>query len=115
MGPLETYLAWLEASRAPDTDTACALLSDELIDRMLAEFESIYGADLGGCAALTEQTAQLYEVFSKNADVDTDVIAETETTATLFVTYLASGDCGTVEMRKEPTGWIITENSESCA
>ena len=39
-GAVESYLAWLEASRIPDAEAACASLAPELVTRMLAELNA---------------------------------------------------------------------------
>lgn len=115
MSAEDAYRAWLEASREPDVDVACGYLSDELVERMIAEFQANYGTDPGGCAGLTELTAELYETLGQSAEVIIEVIEETETDALLFVTYIESRSCGTVALEKRNAGWIITEDSEGCS
>ena len=114
MSPSETFLAWLEASRVPEPEQACAYLDDALIERMIAEFEADWGQDPGGCEGLTELSAQLYASFGQSAEVSIDVVSETAERAELFVTYLGSGDCGTVVMEPVAAGWIMTEQTEGC-
>jgi|GEM_PF-1450734 len=108
---VEGFRAWLEASRIPDADVACAGLTPELVTRMLDEM-SARGFEVSSCEEMITATAELYRAFEQDAEIDIDVRSETETDATLFVTYDASGDCGLVVMRREGADWIITEQSE---
>ena len=96
MGASEAFLAWLAASRVPDVKTACAGLSPDLAARMIAA------------------AAELYRAVDANADVELAVQSETATDATLFVTYLGTGDCGTVVMKRTGADWIITDESREC-
>lgn len=114
LGPVETYLAWLEASRIPDVDEACGYLSDELIDRMLAEMAANGYAGIEDCAQMTQMTADLYRTFNQGAEVDVRVVEENQDDATLFVTYVDSGECGTIVLSRKTGRWIITEQSEGC-
>lgn len=114
-GPVESFLAWIEASRAPDTDKACAGLTPELADRMIAELNSSGPVQVTSCAEMISATAELYRALGQSAEVDVTVQEQNDTEATLFVTYLASGDCGTVVMERSATEWIINELSEECA
>lgn len=111
----EGDLAWLEASRLPDVETACAGLSPDLVERMLDELESTGLGVVSDCEGMITFTAQAYRVLGQSADVDIDVQSETATDATLFVTYLDTGDCGTVVMTRPATEWILTDQSEECA
>jgi hypothetical protein len=114
-GPVESFLAWIEASRAPDTEKACAGLTPELADRMIAELNSSGPVQVTSCAEMISATAELYRALGQSAEVDVTVQEQTDTDAKLFVTYLASGDCGTVVMERSATEWIINELSEECA
>ncbi|HIY66477.1 MAG TPA: hypothetical protein H9830_09400 [Candidatus Agrococcus pullicola] len=114
LDPVETFLAWLDASRIPEPDLACGYMSDELIDKMIDEFQTNYGTDPGGCEGLTRLTAELYETFNQSAEVSIDVASENETHAVLFVTYLESGDCSMVAMENTGSGWIMTDQTTSC-
>lgn len=113
-GPVETFLAWLDASRIPEPDVACGYMSDELIDKMIDEFVANYGQDPGGCEGLTRLTAELYETFDQSAEVSIDVVSENETHAVLHVNYLENGDCATVAMENTGSGWIMTDQTTSC-
>lgn len=106
---------WLAASRAPDAASACAGLSPELAARMVAEMNDTGPLHVESCDAMITATAELYRATGQSAEVDIAVQQETATDATLFVTYLSSGDCGTVVMTRPSTSWIITEQSEECA
>lgn len=111
----ESFLAWLEASRVPETDAACAQLTPKLVDRMLTEMQSEGFAEVSTCEEMITVTAELYRAFDQSADVDVAVQSETVTDAVLFVTYLASGDCGTVVMERAASTWVLTELTEECA
>lgn len=113
-GAVPAFRAWLDASRVPDPDTACAALAPALVTRMIAELAE-KGIVVGDCAEMIASTAALYRATGQDAEVDIAVQAETTTEATLFVTYLASGNCGTVVMSRPGTDWIITEQSQECA
>lgn len=116
MGPVETYLAWLEASREPEASVACGYLTDELQERMLDEFAATYGADeVSTCEDLTVMTAQMYAAFQQSDEVDVQILEHNEETATLFVTYVDTGECGTIAMHRIPAGvWMINAMSEAC-
>ncbi len=114
-GAVESYLAWLEASRVPDVDAACARLTPELVTRMLAELNETGPLHAESCEEMITVTAELYRAAGQGAEVDIVVQQETETDATLFVTSLASGDCGTIVMTRTGADWLITEQSEECA
>lgn len=111
----EGFREWLEASRLPDVDTACARLTPELVTRMIAELEANGVTGIDSCEQMITTTAELYRSLDQSAEVDVAVQDETDTDATLFVTYLASGDCGTVVMERAATEWIITQQSMECA
>lgn len=113
--PVDSFLAWLEASRVPDVDAACDPLAPELVARMIAELSTSGMLQVETCAQMITATAELYRALGQSAEVDIAVQQETETDATLFVTYLASGDCGTVVMARTGAEWIITEQTEECA
>ena len=114
-GAADGFREWLEASRLPDVDTACARLTPELVARMIAELASNGVAGITSCEQMITTTAELYRALDQSPDVDIAVQDETATDATLFVTYLASGDCGTVVMTHPATEWIITDQSMECA
>ncbi|GGM43827.1 hypothetical protein [Microbacterium saperdae] len=109
------FREWLEASRLPDVETACARLTPELVTRMIAELEANGVTGIDSCEQMIATTAELYRSLDQSSDVDIAVQEETGTDATLFVTYLASGDCGTVVMTRPTTEWIITDQSTECA
>lgn len=114
-GPVEAFRTWLAASREPDTETACALLTDGLVERMIAELAA-GGVSVSSCAEMITSTAALYEGLGIGADVDVTVAEETADTARLFVVYTDGGDCGTVVLERDAaTGWVINELSEECA
>lgn len=115
MGAVDGFLAWLDASRKPDAETACRQLSPELVTRMLAELNAQSPVRAGTCEEMITTTAELYRATGQDPAVDIAVQEETATAATLFVTYLASGDCGTVVMVRPGADWIITELSQECA
>ncbi|WP_240044005.1 hypothetical protein [Plantibacter flavus] len=115
MGAVDGFLAWLDASRKPDPETACRQLSPELVIRMLAELNAQSPVQAGTCEEMINTTAELYRATGQDPAVDIAVQEETATAATLFVTYLSSGDCGTVVMERPGTDWIITELSQECA
>jgi len=110
----DAFLAWVEASRTPDVDTACAGLSPELADRMITELNAGGAITVQTCEEMIAAAAELYRATGQSADVDISVQEETDTDATLFVTYLASGDCGTVVMKRTGSDWIITDQSQEC-
>ncbi|GAA1171283.1 hypothetical protein GCM10009584_10350 [Ornithinimicrobium humiphilum] len=114
-GPVEAYLDWLAASREPDAPRACALMSEELQTRMLAELSAALGTELTDCEAMITDTAAMYAAAGSSAEVDVEVVTETSTEATLFATYLETGKCGTIHLGATATGWILTEQSEECA
>lgn len=113
-GPVESYLAWLAASRVPDAATACAALSPKLQERLIAQLNAQGVFAVSTCEQLVEVTAQAYKATGQSADVDVVVQSQTATDATLFVTYRDGGDCGTVVMNRQGADWIITEESEEC-
>jgi len=113
-GPVESFRAWFEATRTPDPAAACAALSPALAERMLAELNQ-NGLNLTTCEEMIQATSELYRATGQSADVDVQVQSETATDATLFVTYGASGDCGTVVMHRDAASWIITDESRECA
>lgn len=114
-GPVETFRAWLTASREPDTEAACALMTDALVDRMIAELAA-NGVSVSGCDEMIASTAALYAGLGVGADVDITVQEETTDSATLFVVYADGGDCGTAVLERDAgTGWVMNELSEECA
>ena len=108
------FRAWLELSRLPDAPGACALMTPALIERRLAE-AAAGGMPFGSCEEFVTVTAEAYRAVGDDATVSIEVREETATDATLFVTYVASGKCGTVVMERGGDDWILTEQSEVCA
>jgi ketosteroid isomerase-like protein len=113
-GATEAFLAWVEASRIADVDTACAGLAPDLVTRMIAELNASGATGVQTCEQMIAATAELYRAVGDDGTVDVAVQDETATDATLFVTYTASGDCGTVVMHRTGTDWIITDESQEC-
>lgn len=114
-GAADAFRAWLDASRVPDTAASCAALSPELATRMVAELNERGPVHVSSCDDMIAVTAELYRALGQDAQVDIAVQHETATDATLFVTYLASGDCGTVVMTRPTSDWTITDQSRECA
>lgn len=114
-GAVDSYLAWLKASRTPDIDAACAALAPDLANRMIAELNATAPIRVGSCEEMIAATAELYRAVGDDPAVDIAVQQETATDATLFVTYRASGDCGTVVMKRQGTSWILTGDTKECA
>ena len=114
MGASEAFLAWLAASRVPDVKTACAGLSPDLAARMIAEINATSPAAVQSCEQMIAAAAELYRAVDASADVEVAVQTEATTDATLFVTYVGTGDCGTVVMKRAGTDWIITDESREC-
>ncbi|MFC3951929.1 hypothetical protein [Aeromicrobium fastidiosum] len=81
---------------------------------MIAELNSAGPVRVDSCEQMITATAQLYKAAGDRGDVDISVQDETATAATLFATYRASGDCGTVVMDRARGDWIITEQSQEC-
>ena len=113
-GPVETYLAWLAASREPDAARACSMMTSELQQRMLDEFAATLGAQFPDCETMIVTTAEMYAATGASADVDVEVVSETAAEATLFATYTGSGKCGTIHLQSGSSGWVLTEQSEEC-
>lgn len=113
-GPVEAFRTWLAASREPDTDTACGMMTDALVERMIAELAAT-GVSVSDCAEMISSTAALYSGLGIGAEVDITVQEETEDSATLFVVYAADGDCGTAVLQHDADGWVINELSQECA
>lgn len=109
------FRAWLAVSRAPDAAAACAGLAPELATRMVDEMNATGPIPVESCEQMISTTAELYRATGQSTDVDIAVEQETESAATLFVTYLSSGDCGTVVMELTGTEWILTDQSKGCA
>lgn len=114
-GPVETYHAWLAASRQPDAARACELMTDELQASMLAGFAATLGTQFPDCETMITTTAAMYEATGASADVTVEVVSETASEATLFSTYVGTGKCGTIHLRATSSGWVLTEHSEECA
>lgn len=114
-GAADAFRAWVEASRLPDVETACAGLAPDLATRMIAELNAGGVTGVETCEQMIAAAAELYRAVGDDGSVDIDVQQETATDATLFVTYAASGDCCTVVMSRAGTDWIITNESRECA
>lgn len=114
-GAAEAFFAWVEASRIPDVDASCAALAPDLVARMIAELNASGGTTVDTCEQMIAAAAELYRAVGDTGTVDIAVQQETATDAALFVTYDASGDCGTVVMKRMGTDWIITDESHECA
>ena len=113
-GPEESFRAWLAASRKPDVGAACAALTPALQARMIAELNAGGAVQISTCEGMIAATAALYRATGDTGEVDVTVQDETATKATLFVTYIDDGDCGTVVMERQAGAWIITEQSQEC-
>ena len=87
------------------------MLSDALVERMLAEMEA-GGMPISDCEAMITTTAELYAALGQSAEVGIETVAEAESTAELFVTYTGGSNCGRVVLEHAGADWIITENSE---
>lgn len=114
-GAADAFRAWLDTSRIPDAAASCAALSPELATRMIAELNERGPIRVSSCDEMIAVSAELYRALNQDASVDISVQQETATDATLFVTYLATGDCGTVVMTRPAGDWIITEQSQECS
>ncbi|MGP6171631.1 hypothetical protein ACTU6V_10525 [Microbacterium sp. A204] len=112
--PVESYLAWLAASREPDAVLACSLMTDELQKRMISEFAGTLGTQFPDCKTMITATAAMYSATGASADVNVEVVSETASEATLFSTYVGSGKCGTIHLKSTNDGWMLTEQSEGC-
>ena len=82
---------------------------------MIAELNEDGIIHVETCEEMITVAAELYRASGQSPEVDISVQHETDTDATLFVTYLATGDCGTVVMTRTGTDWIITDQSQECA
>jgi hypothetical protein len=111
-GPEESFRAWLAASRAPDTDTACGYMTEALVQRMLDELAAGGFPGLTDCATLITTTAQMYAAVGQSAEVDIEVREQTADRAVLGVAYATGNSCGTAVMTPSAGRWVITENSE---
>lgn len=112
--PVESYLAWLAASREPDAALACSLMSDELQKRMISEFSASLGTQFPDCNTMITTTAAMYTATGASAEVTVEVVSETASEATLFSTYIGTGKCGTIHLTSTHDGWMLTEQSEGC-
>lgn len=113
--PEEAYRAWLAASREPDAKLACSMMSDELVERMLAEMAASFGAAPASCEEMVTITAAAYAATGTDAEVEVSVVSESASEATLFSTYVSSGKCGTIVLERSADSWVINEQSEECA
>lgn len=113
VGAEQGFRTWLELSRIPDAPAACALMTPALIEKMLAEVAAS-GMPMSSCEEMIALTAEAYRATGTDAEVSIAVQEETATAATLFVTYVSSGKCGTVVMERAGDDWILTEQSEVC-
>lgn len=112
--PEEAFREWLEASREPDPEAACGAMTDEVVERAIAEMEADGWPEIASCEELIEVTAALYEAAGYSSGATVEVVEATDTDAELFVTYHDSGDCGTVVMAWRDGRWMITEQSQEC-
>ncbi len=112
--PQDAYLAWLAASRQPDAKLACSMMSDALIERMLAEMSESLGATFGSCEEMITVTAAAYAAVGSSAEVEVTVVSESENEATLFSRYVDSGKCGTIVLERSADTWVMNEQSEEC-
>jgi len=110
-GPEDSFRAWLAASRAPDATTACAYLTDELVERMVDEMTATGFPGVTDCRSMIETTAPIYAALGSSAEVVIEVRERTADRAVLGVTYV-SGTCGSVEMVPRAGRWVMTENAE---
>ena len=101
-----------QPSAEPQTGAA---LAPDLQSRMIAEVNASGAVSVETCEQMIAAAAELYAAVGDDGAIDVAVQQETATNATLFVTYLASGDCGTVVMQRTGTEWIITDESRECA
>ncbi|MGK9149472.1 hypothetical protein KXS11_17695 [Plantibacter flavus] len=111
--PETTFRTWLAASREPDPDTACALMTDALVQNMIAELAA-QGVTVSSCAELITSSAALYASLGISADVDVTVLSESPDAAELDVVYSDGGDCGTVVLEQTGHGWVLNELSQEC-
>jgi hypothetical protein len=109
--PEAAFRAWLTASRAPDTATACGLMSPELVDRMVAEMTAQGWPGITDCTSMITTTAELYAAVGDVPEVELSVLEERADATVLSVAYVG-GDCGTAVMAPAASGWVITEQSE---
>lgn len=114
LSPQDTFLAWLAASRKPDAPLACSYLNQELQERMLDEFKSDLGAAFASCEEMTEKTAAVYALSEASAEVSIQTISETAGHAVLNATYVDNQKCVTVELVKDGSKWIMTEQGGLC-
>lgn len=113
--PEEAYRVWLAASREPDAKLACSMMSDQLVERMLAEMTASFGTAPSSCEEMVTVTAAAYAATGTDAEVEVSVVSENESEATLFSTYVSSGKCGTIVLERSADSWVINEQSEECA
>jgi hypothetical protein len=109
--PEGAFRTWLAASRAPDTVTACGLMTPELVDRMVAEMTAQGWPGITDCTSMVTTTAELYAAVGDVPEVEVSVVEERPEATVLSVAYVG-GDCGTAVMAPRGAGWIITEQSE---
>lgn len=113
--PEQAYRAWLDASRVPEAELACSMMTDRLVERMLAEMAATFGAAPASCEEMITATAAAYAATGTDAEVEVSVVSESDSEATLFSTYLSSGKCGTIVLERSADSWLINEQSEECA
>lgn len=111
-GPEESFRAWLVASRIPDAAVACEYMTPKLVDKMIAEIGASGLGEVSDCAQLIESTAALYKAAGSDAEVTVDLRSQSTRRAELWVEYVASGNCGTVDMRLAGGRWTMTDLSE---
>ena len=112
-GPVAAFQTWWTAVRSADTVAACGALTEPLQQRMMAEYTSTTGVEVGDCATLIRQSSAVYEAAGMPAEVAVALESETADGAVLQVTY-ATGDCGTVHLERADASWVLTELREEC-
>ena len=110
--PEESFRAWLVASRTPDAALACSYLTPGLVEKMIAELASGGLGSVASCEELTEASAELFKAVGADAEVVVDTTEQSPTHAELWVQYVSSGKCGTVDMVPSGAHWVMTEQSE---
>ncbi|MDQ6525995.1 hypothetical protein RB608_20425 [Nocardioides sp. LHD-245] len=110
--PEESFRAWLVASRKPDAALACTYLTSGLVEKMIAELATSGLASVSSCEELTELSAALFKAAGTDAEVVVDTREQGPSHAELWVEYVSSGKCGTVDMVPSGGQWVMTEQSE---
>ncbi len=110
-GPVDAFRTWLAASRAPDTETACAYMTPELAQRMVDEITAQGFPGITDCTSLIGMTASLYAAVGQTAEPQVELVSETATDAVLHVAYSAKS-CGRVVLERGAEHWVLGERSE---